>query len=170
MNNHDFDASLQDKIAELQKDKQPQRDLWPGIELALANEAAPNQQKQSNNNVTNLTTRWVAAAAAFAFVGVLSWYGINQPAENISGEQLIAALSSQHEEQKDALLVKFKDQPALTKNWQEQLTELDEAAVAIKAALREDPNNVALLKMLQNVHQQQINLIERVHSPKWQQI
>ena len=26
---------------------------------------------------------------------------------------------------------------------------------------------MALLKMLQNVHQQQINLIERVHSPKW---
>ena len=67
------------------------------------------------------------------------------------------------------MLVRFQEQPALTHNWQEQLTELDEAADAIKAALENEPNNMALLKMLQSVHQQQINLIERVHSPKWQQ-
>ncbi len=170
MNDFDFDASLRDKIGALQKDKQPERDLWPGIELALANEAAPNQQTLAGDKSPHQNTKWMAMAAAFAFVGVLSWYGINQPADNITGDQLIAALSNQHEEQKDALLVKFQGQPALTENWQEQLTELDQAAAAIKAALREEPNNVALLKMLQNVHQQQINLIERVHSPKWRQI
>ena len=44
------------------------------------------------------------------------------------------------------------------------------AADAIKAALENDPNNMALLRMLQSVYQQQIDLIERVHAPKWQQI
>ena len=79
-------------------------------------------------------------------------------------------LSSQHQTQRDQLLVSLEGQPALTENWQEQLQELDDAAAAIKAALAQDPNNAALLKMLQNVYQQQISLIERVHSPKWRQI
>ncbi|AGH47072.1 hypothetical protein C427_4973 [Paraglaciecola psychrophila 170] len=48
--------------------------------------------------------------------------------------------------------------------------ELDDAADAIKTALENEPNNMALLKMLQSVHQQQINIIERVHSPKWSQL
>jgi hypothetical protein len=64
-------------------------------------------------------------------------------------------------------LIRFQDQPALTQNWQDQLTELDDAAVAIKMALRNESNNMALLKTLRYVHQQQINLIERVHSSKW---
>ena len=67
-------------------------------------------------------------------------------------------------------MVRFQDQPALTQNWQDQLTGLDDAADAIKTALENKPNNMALLKMLQSVHQQQINLIERVHSSKWSQI
>jgi hypothetical protein len=75
-------------------------------------------------------------------------------------------------------LIRFQDQPALTQNWQDQLTELDDAAVAIKMALRNESNNMALLKtlryvhqqqinLIERVHQQQINLIERVHSSKW---
>ena len=67
-------------------------------------------------------------------------------------------------------MVRFQDQPALTQNWQDQLTGLDDADDAIKTALENKPNNMALLKMLQSVHQQQINLIERMHSPKWQQL
>jgi hypothetical protein len=67
-------------------------------------------------------------------------------------------------------LVRFQDQPALTQNWQDQLTGLDDADDAIKTALENKPNNMALLKMLQSVHQQQITLIERMHSPKWQQL
>jgi hypothetical protein len=87
----------------------------------------------------------------------------------ITGDELVAALSAQHEEQKSALLIQYQGRTALTQNWQQQLAELDSAAVAIKKALANEPNNMALLKMLQSVHQQQINLIERVHSPKWSQ-
>ena len=66
--------------------------------------------------------------------------------------------------------MQFEGKNALTNNWQQQLAELDSAAEAIKKALLNEPDNMALLKMLQSVHQQQINLIERVHSPKWSQI
>ena len=81
--------------------------------------------------------------------------------------RLVSQLSQQHEEQKQFLLTGYAQQPALTDNWQAQLTELDEAATAIKTALREDPNNAAMVNMLQQVYQQQIKLIQSVHRPGW---
>ena len=113
MNKAEFEQDLQQQLSAMVREKQPERDLWAGIELALV--ASPQKQKQ-------------------------------------------------------ALLVHFAGQPALTNNWQEQVAELDKAELAIKAALKNEPNNMALLKLLQNVYQQQISLIERVHSPKWSQI
>ena len=177
MSKQDFEQDLATQIAQLDKSVQPERDLWQGIELSLAKEQASASQADSHRESGNRgpVKYWLAAAASFAFVGVLTWNVINQPVsqgapEHLVSEDLVQALSQQHEQQKQSLLVQFQDQPALTKNWQQQLDELDEAAAAIKAALEQDPNNVALLKMLQNVHQQQIDLIETVHSPKWQQI
>lgn len=169
MSKRNFETDLAQQLSDIPKTRKPERDLWAGIEHALNDELTPNELKDITQPKT-AKTKVYAIAAAVAFVGLLSWYGFDNQQGMVSGEQLVAALSSQHAQQKDALLVKFKDQPALTKNWQQQLEELDSAAVAIKKALEQDQNNVALLKMLQKVHQQQIELIERVHSPKWQQI
>jgi hypothetical protein len=161
MHNEHFDTHLKQQLAGLARDKQPDRDLWQGVELSLANDVSSKPP---------VTAKYYLLAASFAVFAVLGWLSLSQPSNPLSGEDLVAVLSEQHQQQKNALLVKFKDQPALTQNWQQQLTELDEAAGAIKAALENEPNNMALLKMLQNVHQQQINLIERVHSSKWSQI
>lgn len=170
MSNHPFEQQLKDQLTELDKDKQPDRDLWQGIDLALSQEAASHDANmQHSHNVAGGKKLYLLAATIAAF-GLFGWLSFNDQSQNLNGEDLVAALSQQHLQQKNALLVKFQDQPALTQNWQQQLTELDEAADAIKSALENEPNNMALLKMLQTVHQQQINLIERVHSPKWSQI
>lgn len=168
MSKQHFEAELQQQLTELGTEKQPERDLWQGIELALASQETPNPLNNSGRRVAG--SKLYAIAATFAVFAMFGWMLVNQHSQVLVGDSLIAALSEQHQQQKNALLVKFQDQPALTKNWQEQLDELDEAAVAIKSALNNEPNNMALLKMLQTVHQQQINLIERVHSPKWSQI
>ena len=76
----------------------------------------------------------------------------------------------QHEEQKSVLLASYAQSPELTSNWQAQLQELEEAANAIASALQSDPENIALLKMLQQVHQKQLQLIESVHAAPWQTI
>ncbi|WP_026376672.1 hypothetical protein [Aestuariibacter salexigens] len=168
MSKPNFEQQLAEHIDALSRSQQPQRDLWPGIEHALANNGAQAQQQGHSGHKTQGGLYAIAASIAVAaFVG---WFSLQQPASDEAGEQLVQALSQQHEQQLNALMVSFQDQPALTENWQQQLKELDEAAVAIKAALEQDPDNVALLQMLQNVYQQQITLIERVHSPKWRQI
>ncbi|WP_339723127.1 hypothetical protein [uncultured Paraglaciecola sp.] len=163
MSKTNFEKALADQLADLDKNKQPDRDLWPGIELALTSDT-------SEPSRAVVGKKMYLVAATVAMFGLIGWLSLNQQAVSLTGDDLVASLSQQHLKQKNALLVRFQDQPALTQNWQSQLTELDDAAVAIKAALENEPNNMALLKMLQSVHQQQINLIERVHSPKWSQI
>ncbi|WP_100657768.1 hypothetical protein [Alteromonas flava] len=161
---------LQQAINDLPREKMPERDLWQGIELGIERqEAATETPKKS---------QWqYSVAASVAFVAVLGWLAFAQlkvtevqESTQPTAAELAGMLATQHNAQKEALLVSLQDQPALTENWQEQLDELDAAANAIKAALKQDPNNTALLKMLQNVYQQQIGLIERVHAPKWRQI
>ena len=160
MNKTNFEIALVSQLAELNKVQQPDRDLWPGIELALLCES-------SEPSMVVAGKKMYAIAATVAIFGLIGWLSVNQYPVSLTGDELVASLSAQHLDQKNALLIRFQDQPALTQNWQDQLTELDDAAVAIKMALRNESNNMALLKMLRHVHQQQINLIERVHSSKW---
>jgi hypothetical protein len=160
MNKTNFEIALVSQLSELNKVQQPDRDLWPGIELALLCESSEPLMVVSGKKM-------YAIAATVAIFGLIGWLSVNQYPVSLTGDELVASLSAQHLDQKNALLIRFQDQPALTQNWQEQLTELDYAAVAIKMALRNESNNMALLKMLRHVHQQQINLIERVHSSKW---
>lgn len=170
---NDFEKHLQDKINQLPKCVEPEKELWTGIEIALNSSVVDDKGTPSKKvfDSGSWNKPWVLAAS-FAFIAVLSWFGLqsNNGTVTASPEQLVALLAQQHQEQKEALLVSYKESVPLTQNWQAQLSELDDAAEAIKVALKEDPNNKALLKMLQQVYQQQISLIENVHSPKWQKI
>lgn len=169
MKKTNFDDALNEQLKALPEEKQPQRDLWRGVALALENDAEARKARPRQRS------GWAAMAACVALIAMVSWYGLHQPSTQpgpsaVTGDALVQALSQQHEQQKQALLVEYTDSPALADNWQQQLDELDDAAAAIKAALAQDPDNTALLRMLQNVYQQQIVLIERVHAPKWQRI
>lgn len=178
MNKPQFENELQRKIAELPDSMEPQKDLWAGIDIALTQ----NSQRQNEGSIVSsdqpksakvlqfTKIQQFALAASVVFVALFSWNNFNTTETGLDPNQVVRALTEQHAQQKQALLADFQGQPAATENWQEQLTELDEAAEAIKKALEEDPNNLALLKMLQQVYQQQIALIEKVHAPMWHQI
>lgn len=161
MNDKEFEQILKSGLETLDKERQPERDLWPGIEFGLE-----NQQPQKPVSYI----KPLSMAAAVAMVSIVGWMSFQSPVLSTQDTDLVTLLTEQHDQQKQALLVSFQNEPALTGNWQQQLTELDEAAMAIKKALAEDENNLALLKMLQRVHQQQIDLIERVHAPTWRKI
>lgn len=164
--------SLNTLISSLEKNKLPSRDLWTGIEYGLSQASNPEPVGDYNTerHNTRLTLNPMMAIAASIFIVVLIGYFSFESGRIESGQTLIAQMSEQHAGQKKALLASFVGQPATTVNWQIQLEELDKAAVAIKKALKNEPNNAALLSMLQRVHEQQISLIERVHAPAWHQI
>jgi hypothetical protein len=123
MNQHNFEQKLSQQLDNLEREKLPSRDLWPGIELALV-EKISDQKPGSNFQKLRLF------AASILVVGALGWLSMSQLNHSTSGSDLVAKLSEQHFTQKQALLVRFKDQPALTENWQQQLIGLDEADAA----------------------------------------
>jgi hypothetical protein len=42
---------------------------------------------------------------------------------------------------------------------------MERAADSVRKALRDDPDNIALLRMLNDVYQQEVDLLRRVHEP-----
>ena len=105
---------LQDAIARLPVDKQPQRDLWRGIELGIENPLGEETTPATNKPV------WLASAASFALVAMLGWFGFQTPSTQPDFGQesaaLVEALSAQHQTHIDTLLVQFEGQAAVTEN------------------------------------------------------
>jgi len=159
MSKENFDDYLNESLNTLDKDITPRKNLWPGIERAIIN-AERSTQKH--------TTIWPKLTAVAAFsVAVLIVVNI----VFITPEPKPAvAISDYFLAQKNSLLVAYKNQDALTSNWQVQLQELEEAELAIKQVLENEPQNQALLTMLAQIYQQQLDLINKVHAPRWQHI
>ncbi|WP_105253858.1 hypothetical protein [Pseudoalteromonas sp. T1lg75] len=155
MSKPDFDQFLEQQLQSQDKELSPSRDLWPGIEHAIN-----LQQSKSKRN-------WVKPAFGSAAAAILvAVVGLNMPMQQDAEQTQFALISDVFEQQKQSLLVQYQSQPALTDNWQQQLAELEQAEKAIKTALEDDPNNRALLGMLAQVYQQQLDLINKVHQPK----
>jgi len=157
MNKKSFNDMLNEELNSLPREIAPERDLWTGIERAIVTEAP---QHTSRSRVKP----WMGVAAC-SVAAVLSIVVTMQREPNNA-----VVIADFFETQKQSLLVKYKEQPALTDNWQTQLVELESAEAAIRKALEADPQNAALLRMLSQVYQQQLDLINKVHQPTWQQI
>ena len=166
---NDFELELKRQIGELPLEITAKKPLWPGIEKAielneLAEEHTPSHAINIRDWLPVATAALVVIAISFLFVNNFYPSTINQP------DSLVNELSQPFETQKAALLVRYQGQKALTNNWQLQLNELEQAEQAIKQVLTAQPANAALLGMLAQVYRQQLDLINKVHQPQWQQI
>lgn len=180
MSKQDFEQHLREQIEHVPDSIQPEKDLWSGIDIALTMRAAGAEQVSPSKTQVSTRSNVISAdffgspkvyalAASFFAVAAISW-NLTQTPQVTDASLLVEAMTQQHSAQKDALLVSVAETQPLTQDWQQQLNDLEAAALAIRTALEKEPDNVALLKMLQQVHQQQIDLIERVHSPQWNRI
>ncbi|WP_417655459.1 hypothetical protein [Pseudoalteromonas atlantica] len=158
MSKQNFDDYLNESLNNLNKDITPNKSLWAGVEHAIV----------AGKPTANKTPLW-PKLSAIAACSVAALLAINMFIKNNEPSQVVA-MSDYFKAQKQSLLVQYKNQHALTNNWQAQLEELEEAEQAIKQALENEPQNQALLTMLAQVYQQQLDLINKVHAPRWQQI
>ncbi|MES1195763.1 MAG: hypothetical protein ABUL58_02345 [Steroidobacter sp.] len=151
----DFDKTLQ-QLSQLQKDRAPERDLWPGIEMAVM--AKKHRQ-----------TPWMAIAAS-VIACVLGGGILLEKYHDADGQGMKIAeqLDVQHRQDIAALKIAFRNVKPLTTNLDQQLHDMDQAADTIKKALRNDPENVTLLKMLSDVYQKEVDLLKTVHESNLQ--
>ncbi|SFD08142.1 hypothetical protein [Pseudoalteromonas denitrificans] len=163
MSNKDFDSFLKHSLENMPEEIQPKKDLWQGIDRAIDFKVKP----KTLNHFTKLSVVAACFAAALLSFNFLSTI---QMQSNDSEINNVITMSEIFETQKNALLVQYQEKPALTDDWQAQLDDLEQAEQAIKQALKNEPQNSALLRMLAQVYRQELELINRVHQPKWQQI
>jgi len=154
MTTPDPDRTLQRAIAQLPRAELPQRDLWPGIEHAI-NETAPARE-------------WALAASLLLILAASLQFGRVEPGPGVAGieRDVLVTLQSEHLHSKQALLVQYQDEAPLYRDWETQMQQLEKAEQVIYNALREEPRNLELLKMLRLVQQKQLNLIDSVFSPR----
>lgn len=163
-NDKNFDAFLTQSLGELNHDIAPKADLWRGIERAIDGQAP--LETASKNTTTHSKVKYLAVAASLCAFALL----VNVSLKSSVQVDPIIAMTNLYEAEKSALLVQYQAQPALTEDWQVQLAELESAEAAIKLALENDSRNPTLLRMLSQVYQQQLDLINRVHKPSLQHI
>ena len=158
MSKLNFDDYLSESLNTLDKEITPQKDLWSGIERAIAN------NKPTKKNVVTWPKLTAIAACTLATLTAVNIFFIAPE------PQPLVAISDYFSAKKNSLLVEYENKEALTTNWQAQLQELEEAEQAIKQVLEKEPQNQALLTMLAQIYQQQLDLINKVHAPRWQHI
>lgn len=156
------EADVLQQAGRLHKEITPSRDLWPGIEQAINNLPQQRQTEHSWSSYSKI-------AASFAPIALVLglWLGPEVMNDNTEhGEQLFNPIAAGFEIQKRQLLIQVSDQVSAVNNWQESLKELEQAEQALIKALQSQPEDPALMKMLYQIYQQQLDLIQRAHKPE----
>lgn len=164
---------LDDLIAKHQSELTPRRDLWRGIEAAIAH---AEQRKQDNKQLPWHRQRgnWAIAAALVLAVSVVTtkvWSPMNQ--QQPATAQLVDVLNAHQQQQREQLLVSYQVtsyEPSAAV--EAELAKLRDAGDALSKALQQDPQNQALLEMLRWIHEQELMLIqtELKSENRWQQL
>jgi len=158
-------ATLTDRVDALPNEVEPDRDLWPGIEQAIAKLPQQHETKSEPNLAV-----WSKIAAAFAPVALVGGLWLGQGGQEDVNPEWLTPVSASYELQKRQLLTQVSGKPVLDSSWQTSLKELEEAEESLKKALLLQPQDPALMKMLNQVYRQQLSLIEKAHQPKFNQI
>jgi len=167
MNKNISEHELDDMVQQLNQEMNPKRDLWTGIEKAIA---VTTQEPSNARTKLLMPSAWAASIVAAVLV---AWVSFSPLKVNEDKTVNIAQVMQENfTEQKQLMLTSF-GQPELQKlpeDMQTQLTELAGARSAINKALKNDPNNSELLNLLGWTQKQELELLKQLYSPQWQTI
>ncbi len=161
------EQSFEDKIANLPKEMTPKRDLWQGIEKAIAVSKQDASDEKKNNTIP---MAWAASVIAAV---LLTWFSFSPQMQTTTVDANLASIMKQDFEQQKKLMLTSFGQPELqklSKEMQTQLEELSSARNAIDKALQNDPTNSELLNLLRWTQKQELELIKQLYTPQWQTI
>ncbi len=160
MSNRNAEQRLLDALEALPREVLPQRDLWPGIAHGLM---MPEREPVA-------WYRHAALAASVVLVLSLSLYfGTQQPLQALPNsvvEEFLSSLKNEHAINKQTMLVQYQDQEAYYPDWEKDLEDMEQAEAVIFEALRDDPENLQLIRMLRQVQDNQLDLIDAVFDPR----
>jgi hypothetical protein len=181
------EQALAQKLDELNPEITPERDLWRGIELAIAGvEPSASKEPSATENSQKVSKSKSSAKIHLAWAASLlislggGWYGMQEfnlqsVEQKYTQAQLPApalSLVSTFNQQRQQLLVSLgqPDLTGLSQQMQTQFDELNSAKQTLYKALADDPDNGDLLNLLTWLQQQELALLEQLYRPQWQTI
>ena len=167
---HSAEDALQQAIAQLPKELSPKRDLWPGIEKAISQNARGMADQSPTKARVFTPSVWAASIVAAV---LLTWVTLKpEQTANNPTMNLVSVMQQNFQQQKQSMLVNFgtPDISQLPVAMQTELTKLTSAQKTISEALADDPNNADLLNLLRWTQQQELDLLKQLYSPQWQTI
>lgn len=154
MTTHEHETALARALRQVPREVQPERDLWPGIAHAL-HASAPR----------TLRHPLALAACLILALGLGLHFSKRQFDALMLNPVALAYLDTllqEHESSKQAMLVRFQDQEAYYPGWNQQMRQLEQAEQVIYQALKADPRNLELVRILRQVQTRQLQLIDAV--------
>jgi hypothetical protein len=146
---------------ELPKELTPDRDLWVGIEQAIA--------KTPQQNIYQNEVNWFQIgkiAAAFTPIALVLGIWLSSGSSQSMHNNWLNPLVASYEIQKKQLLQNVNLERPIINNWQSSMAELERAEKSLIKALESQPEDPALMKMLNQVYQKQISLIKQAYKPQ----
>lgn len=164
MSEQRFDHWLESAAAQLPREREPARDLWPGIEARIG--------------ARGRIPPALAAAAAVAALALAAWLALPErpapgpalPVAKVPDIRPTAQESAAGVDRayRDAVLAVAGDAeldslPAEARQGvRAELARIDEAQRSIHRALRSDPDSAHLVALLVSTHEQRLNLVQRL--------
>ena len=167
-------------LAELPRDIEPARDLWPQIEARLERPAGAVTRVRAREPRSPLARlRWLAAAAMVAAVAVGVWIGRDFPphpggaplVHNGLAEtpaDLLFVSDPRYQRDREALLASLQARlaampPPARQKVSDSLAAIEHAKKDLEGALGKDPSNALLQELLINTYQDEMRALTDVH-------
>ena len=158
------DLELARAIAGLDRDIQPERDLWPGIERNIV--ARPQRDRR------DLLYRWmpvgVAASLVFATAAlVLSIVRFESTGQRmVSFERPMDNMQAAYFQVRNPMMAKFSKtnrnlDPVTLDDLYRNFEIMENARREIERQLREHPHDQRLIELLMKVHEQELDLLKQ---------
>ncbi len=163
------------RAAALPEEIAPARDLWPGVAARLGEGA---DVRRASGPTWWGAAALAAAASVIAALGALVALrgGPTAPARPVGGTAVpaaaeanpgLAAAEGDYERATAELMAALDQQkgtlpPETLKTVEENLKTIDEALAQVRAALRTDPGNPQLARLLTSTHQKKVDALQRV--------
>lgn len=165
------EQQLADSLAGLPRERSPRSDLWPGIEARLQESVSSNRSSSAAS-----PARWIGIAAMLAIAVVTSYQVGLQRGSVITGENLAALEKTYHlDGLSNEYIGAIREAAALTaqqtetrmsaetvEDLQTNMKNLLQTETMLREAIKADPENEFLARLLVRLQSQQLKLIQDI--------
>ncbi|MBD3649628.1 MAG: hypothetical protein HUJ31_19720 [Pseudomonadales bacterium] len=163
-NEEPVDLKLEREIRHLDREIQPARNLWPGIERRIADHPQRRWWRQE------FLMGWgVAASLLVAVTSLIVSLQIESPAEPVPMETSLESMQAEYLRVRNPMTEQFNQanedlDPDTLEDLYRNIRIMEEARREIEAQIKRNPENRRLVEMLMRINEQELEVLSEDYS------